>query len=137
MYILDTNVLSETRRSRKAHPSIRRWFASVDASELFLSVISIFEREMGVRRMERRDMKQAAILRVWLQDRVLDAFKGRILPVDIEVSIRCAGLHVPDPRPFRDSFIAATAMAYDMTVVTRNVADFVATGVPILNPWDF
>lgn len=137
MYLLDTNVLSETRRSRKAHPSVRRWFASIDASEVFLSVISIFEMEMGVRRMERRDKKQAAILRMWLQDRVLKAFEGRILPIDLEVSVRCADLHVPDPKPFRASFIAATAMAYNMTVVTRDVADFLPTGVALLNPWEF
>lgn len=137
MYLLDTNVLSETRRSRKAHPSVRRWTASVDAGELFLSVMSIFEFEVGIRRMERRDKKQAAILRAWLQSRVLEAFKGRILSVDTEISLRCAVLHVPDPRPFRDSFIAATALAYGMTVVTRNTSDFMPTGVALLNPWEF
>ena len=137
MYLLDTNVLSEIRKSGKAHPSFRRWTARVDAAELFLSVISIFEVETGILRLERRDKKQAAILRAWLQSRVLEGFKGRILPVDTDISIHCAALHVPDPLPFRDSFIAATALAYDMTVITRNVRDFAPLGVTVLNPWEF
>jgi hypothetical protein len=67
------------------------------------------------------------------QDR--GAFGGRILPVDAVVAIRGAGLHPPDPRSERDALIAATALTHGMTVVTRNTADFEATGVALLNPW--
>ncbi|HWE16361.1 MAG TPA: VapC toxin family PIN domain ribonuclease [Hyphomicrobiaceae bacterium] len=63
-------------------------------------------------------------------------FKGRILPVDIAVARRSAQLTVPDPRPFHDGLIAATALVHGMTVVTQNVADFAPTGVGLLNPWD-
>jgi predicted nucleic acid-binding protein len=136
MYLLDTNVLSEMRKSGKAHPQVRRWAASVDAASLFLSVISIFEMEMGIRRMERRDRAQGSVLRSWLHTKILSAFQGRILPIDAEIAVRCAALHVPDPRSYRDSFIAATALAYDMTVVTRNITDFKAMGVALLNPWE-
>jgi predicted nucleic acid-binding protein len=75
-------------------------------------------------------------LRTWLDQRVLPAFKGRILPVDLATAQRCARLHVPDPRPMRDSLIAATALVHDMTVVTRNTADFVPMKVKVLNPWE-
>jgi len=65
----------------------------------------------------------------------MSAFEGRILPVDVAVARRAAQLHVPDPQPINDAFIAATALVHGMTVATRNVADFTATGVTLLNPW--
>ena len=66
---------------------------------------------------------------------LLSFCEGRILPVDTDVAQRCARLHIPDPRPERDALIAATAMVHSLTVVTRNSADFEATGVALLNPW--
>jgi len=86
--------------------------------------------------VERRDPAQGALLRVWLNDFVLPAFEGRILPVDAAVALRSAQLHIPDPRPVNDGLIAATALVHGMTVVTRNVADFESSGVPTLNPWN-
>ena len=84
---------------------------------------------------ERRDPTQGALLRHWLQQAVVPAFAGRILAVDAAVALRSAALHVPDPKPFRDGLIAATALVHSLVVVTRNLADFEATGVPLLNPW--
>ena len=137
MFLLDTNVVSELRKIRlgKANRQVAKWADSVDATELFLSVITIQELEMGVLLVERRDPTQGAIFRAWLNDHVLPAFSGRVLPIDIAVAQRSARLHVPDPRPVRDALIAATALVHGMTVVTRNVADFEPTGVLILNPW--
>ena len=137
MFLLDTNVVSELRKIRlgKANRQVAKWADSVDATELFLSVITIQELDMGVLLVERRDPTQGAIFRAWLNDHVLPAFSGRVLPVDIAVAQRSARLHVPDPRPVRDALIAATALVHGMTVVTRNVADFEPTGVLILNPW--
>ena len=71
----------------------------------------------------------------WLEQRVLEPFQGRILPIDTGIARRCAALHVPDPRPERDALIAATALTHGLTVVTRNVADFAPMGVAVLNPW--
>ena len=71
----------------------------------------------------------------WLDHHVLPTFPNRVLPVDIAVAQRCARLHIPNPCAERDALIAATALVQGMTVVTRNVADFIATGVPIFNPW--
>lgn len=137
MFILDTNVLSEVRKVRagKADPQVARWADGVQAAELYLSVISLQELEIGVRLAERRDATQGALLRAWLDQHVLPAFDGRILAVDTAVAMRSAQLHVPNPRPFRDGLIAATALAHGMTLVTRNVADFADTGVALLNPW--
>jgi len=90
---------------------------------------------MGVLAMERRDPRQGAALRSWLNDRVLPAFERRILPIDVPVALRCAGLHEPDRRPERDALIAATALVHGMIVATRNVADFAPTGVRTVDPW--
>jgi predicted nucleic acid-binding protein len=86
--------------------------------------------------VERRDRQQGADLRRWLEQDVLDRFGNRILAVDTAIARRCAHLHAPDPRPERDALIAATALVHGMTLVTRNMADFLPTGVALLNPWD-
>ena len=137
MYLLDTNVVSELRKAKtgKIDKNIMAWAGSVSAQSLFLSAITIMELETGVLLIERRDPTQGAILRSWLDTHVLPAFTDRILPVDTSVAQCCAKLHVPDPRSDRDALIAATAFVHGMTVVTRNVDDFVATKVDILNPW--
>jgi predicted nucleic acid-binding protein len=137
-YLLDTNVLSELRKIRagKADRCVALWADSVDTADLYVSVITIQELEMGVLLAERRDQAQGAMLRAWLNGHVLPAFVGRILSVDTEVALRSAHLNVPDPRPVRDGLIAATALVHGMTVVTRNVTDFAPTAVKLLNPWN-
>ncbi|MEI6706217.1 MAG: type II toxin-antitoxin system VapC family toxin [Methylococcales bacterium] len=91
---------------------------------------------MGIGLIERRDVAQASLLRIWLNHHVLPTFNGRILAVDTAVALCCGKLHVPAPRSDRDALIAATALVHNMTVVTRNVADFKPMGVQILNPWE-
>lgn len=137
MFILDTNVVSELRKAKagKADKHVAAWAASMPPSRLFLSVMTILELETGVLLVERRDPAQGAVLRDWLDNRVLPAFADRVLAVDTAVARCCAKLHVPDRCADRDALIAATALVHGMTVVTRNVADFEPTGVPIVNPW--
>jgi predicted nucleic acid-binding protein len=138
MFILDTNVVSELRKVRlnKANPNLTAWAESVDATELFISVITIMELELGVLSIERKDADQGSTLRAWLEHQVLPEFSARTLPIDSAVAQRCARLHVPDRRGERDALIAATALVHGMTVVTRNTSDFLSTGVSLLNPWD-
>jgi len=137
-YLLDTNVVSELRKveTGAANPRVRAWARKLDAESAFLSAITILELEQGMLLMERRDRRQGAMLRDWIENRVLLDFAGRILPVDLAVARCCATLHVPNPRSYRDSLIAATALTHRMTVVTRNTGDFESTGVALLNPWD-
>ena len=137
MYLLDTHVVSELRKIRlgKADRHVAKWADSLDAADLYISVITVQELEVGVLLAERGDPSQGAVLRAWLNDHVLPAFNDRILTVDVAVAQRSARLHVPNPRPVRDGLIAATALVHGMTVVTRNVAGFEPTGVAVLNPW--
>jgi hypothetical protein len=137
MFLLDTNVISELRKAKssKANKAVIQWAQGVSASDLFLSVITILELEMGVLLVERRDPIQGSVLRSWLNTHVLPAFSDRILDIDTAVAQCCAKLHVPDPCSDRDALIAATALVHGMTVVTRNVDDFKSTGVELLNPW--
>lgn len=137
MYLLDTNVVSELRkrRSGKIDPTVEAWAGSVDQADLYLSVISVMEIELGIARLERRDTRQADVLRLWLHDKVMPAFAGRLLMVDAAIALRCARLHVPETRSERDAWIAATGLVHDLTVVTRNLSDFVGTGVPLIDPW--
>ncbi|MDN3274106.1 type II toxin-antitoxin system VapC family toxin [Frankia sp. RB7] len=136
MFLLDTNVISELRRPDKADRNVVAWANAVPAANFFMSVISILEIELGARLIERRDAAQGAILRTWIDTQVLARFEGRILAIDTAVALRCAQLHVPNPRAERDALIAATALVHGLTVVTRNLGDFEPTGVSLLNPWD-
>jgi toxin FitB len=135
MYLLDTNVLSELRRRDRTHRKVAAWADAVHPEDLFLSAITILEVEAGVLMLQRRDAPAGAVLRAWMDDRVLPAFEGRILAVDTAVAQRCAALHVPDPRAERDALIAATALVHRLKLVTRNVADFQHMGVDMVNPW--
>jgi predicted nucleic acid-binding protein len=137
MFLLDTNVVSELRKARagRADKNVAAWAAGASAASMFVSVITIQELEIGVLLAERRDPPQGAVLRRWLEEQVLPAFGERIIPVDTAVARRSAALHVPDPRPVRDSLIAATALVHGLAVVTRNVTDFEPTGAEVVNPW--
>lgn len=137
MFLLDTNVVSELRKvgDGRADPGVMAWLDRTDAAICHVSALTLMELEIGILRIARRDAAQGSRLRLWMDSRVLPEFAGRTLPVDTAVALRCARLHVPDPRAERDALIAATALVHGLTVVTRNTADFTATGVPLLNPW--
>ncbi|WP_061149045.1 type II toxin-antitoxin system VapC family toxin [Caballeronia arvi] len=138
MFLLDTNVISELRKAGdgRADANVIAWLSSEDATDFYVSAVTLFELELGILRMERRDAEQGARLRTWMRTRVLPEFAERTLPLDSTVAMRCARLHVPDPRPERDAYIAATAIVHGMTVVTRNVADYAPCGLRVINPWD-
>lgn len=137
MFLLDTNVISELRKAGggKADTNVVSWLSAQDAATFYISAVTLMELDLGILLMERRDPTQGARLRAWIDDYVIPEFTERTVPVDMSVAFRCSRLHVPDPRPERDAFIAASALVHGMTVVTRNVADFKPMGVAIINPW--
>jgi predicted nucleic acid-binding protein len=136
MFLLDTNVISELRRPERANRNVAAWAGSIPFASFFLSAISILEIEIGAHRLARTDPAQGAVIRAWIDGRVLARFEGRVLPVDIAIAQRCARLHVPDPQSERDALIAATALVHGLTMVTRNTAHFASAGVALLNPWE-
>ncbi len=138
MYLLDTNVVSELRKAKtgSAEPRLVAWAVTVPAHDLYLSVITILELEIGILRVERKDKRQGKMLRHWMDNHVTPGFANRVLPIDESVARSCARLHVPDPRSERDALIAATALIHGLIVVTRNTSDFEATGVSMINPWE-
>jgi len=135
MYLLDTNVISELRKSGtgKISPNVKAWAESVDAEDLFISVITLSEIEIGVLSMERKDASQGAVLREWLDHYVKAQFRGRVLDVTAQVATQYAKMNVPDKVPVMDGLIAATAIANNMAVVTRNTSDF--PWIATINPW--
>ena len=136
-YILDTNVVSEVRKagSGRADANVIAWLTDQERSRLYISTITLMELQLGILQIGRRDIDQGLRLATWLKEVVLTEFANRILPVDAEAAIRCAHLHVPDPRLERDALIAATALTGGMTLVTRNVADFRGIELAVINPW--
>lgn len=136
-FLVDTNVVSELRKIAigRADKAVATWAGRTAKADLFLSVVTVLELELGILRIERRDVLQGKVTRRWLEAEILPSFAGRIIEIDEAIARRCARLHVPDPREERDALIAATALVHELTVVTRNVADFAPMGVPFLDPW--
>jgi toxin FitB len=133
-YLLDTNVLSEVRRSR-GDARVKRWISSVPTEDLYLSVLTLGEVRRGIGLLSRRDPAQADVYEAWLVT-VLRDYADRVLPVDAEVAEEWGHMNVPDPVPVVDGLMAATAKVRNMTFVTRNTADVARTGVRLLNPFD-
>jgi toxin FitB len=133
-YLVDTNVISELRKGKRADAAVRAWFAAVEDEDVFLSVLTVGELRRGVERIRRRDPDGAGRLDRWLA-RVVETHRDRMVPVDRLVAEEWGRMNVPDPVPVVDGLLAATAIAAGMTLVTRNVADVERTGVDFLDPF--
>lgn len=133
-YLLDTNIVSEIRKPQ-ADLNVQAWFASTRADELYLSVLTVGEIRRGIERLRRRDSAQAGIFEAWLATLRRD-FAQRVLPVTAEVADEWGRLGVPDPIPTVDGLLAATARVADLTLVTRNTADLIHSGVRLLDPFN-
>lgn len=134
-FLVDTNVLSELRKGRRANRGVRAWFAAVDDADLFTSVLVIGELRRGIASIRRRDAAGAAALEQWLS-RLTESFADRILPIDVAVADRWGALNVPAPLPTVDGLLAATALVHGLTVVTRNTRDVRRTGIALIDPFE-
>lgn len=134
-YLLDTNVLSETRKRQPA-TGVTNWIAGVPPERLHVSVLTLGEIEQGISRVHGRgDHEQAVALEGWLRDVAL-GFAERILPVTLPIASAWGRQQHGQPLPVIDGLIAATAKVNGLTVVTRNVKDFERAGVQVLNPFE-
>ncbi len=133
-YLVDTNVLSETRK-RQSSAGVAGWIAATPPGRLHLSVLTLGEIEQGIARVRGRgDWRQASALERWLRE-VETGFEDRILPVTLPIAAAWGNQWHAQPLPVIDALIAATARVHGLTVVTRNVKDFELAGVPVLNPF--
>jgi toxin FitB len=137
MYLLDTNVISELRKTAKQRgdANVQKWVAQTPPEHFYTSALCLLELERGALLLARRDAAQGKQIKHWIAHQVRPAFAGRILAVDDEVVQRCAPMHVPHPKSEIDALIAATALCHGLAVVTRNSQDFENLGVVVLNPW--
>lgn len=136
MLLLDTNVISEVRKSA-CDPKVRAWMAAQSTGSMYISAVSVLEIQRGISLLALRgDERQAAILNRWLEEMVLPAFDGRILPVDDLIARRAAQLPWADARDYRDPLIAATGLVHGAAIVTRNVKHFAAAGAKLIDPWE-
>jgi predicted nucleic acid-binding protein len=133
-FLIDTNILSEVQKGDRADSGVRAWYDSVDARDLYLSVLVIGEIRQGIDRLHRRDPVQAERLAQRL-DAIKTDFSERILPVCAAVAERWGRNNVPDALPAIDGLLAATAQVHGLTLVTRNVKDVERSGVSLLNPF--
>lgn len=132
-YLLDTNVISEIRRPRP-DLGVMAWFDGLGDADLFVSVLTLGEIQLGVARLRKRDPKQAEVLDGWLTQ-LRRSFADRVLSVTDEVAARWALLNEPRPLPVVDGLLAATAVVNDAVLVTRNTADLRGVDVRLLNPF--
>ena len=132
-YLLDTNIVSETRRQR-AHRGVLAFLQAQDSSALFVSVLTLGELRKGVAAKRRRDPATADLLAAWV-DGMESTFSDRVLAIDGRIARLWGELSASGAVPVIDTLIAATALVHGLTLVTRNIDDVRTTGVAVLDPW--
>lgn len=133
-FLIDTNVISEVRKGPRCDSSVAAWYAGVDDTQLYLSVIMLGEIGRGAERLRPRDAARAGEIDQWL-DAVNVAFAGRILPIDAAVAGEWGRMSAARSIPVIDCLLAATAKIHTLTLVTRNVRDVAGLGARLLNPF--
>ncbi len=137
MYLVDTNIISEARKKSRANKGVRAFFkqAMEDETRLFISVVTVGELRRGVESIRYRgDSRQASQLETWLEA-LLANYQDHVLDINQDIAQIWGRLRGPHPENALDKQIAATALSYELTVVTRNYRDFAKTGVRVLNPF--
>jgi predicted nucleic acid-binding protein len=132
-YVLDTNLISETRK-RRADAGVMAFLAAADGAGLFLSALTLGELRKGVEAKRCNDAATAPRLEAWIGD-IETTFADRVLPVDVAAARLWGELSARRSLPVIDTLIAATAITRGLTLVTRNTRHVAATGVLLLDPW--
>ena len=131
-YLIDTNILSELRKDKRANAGVRDWYAQTNGNSLYVSVLTLGEIRQGIESLRRRDVIAAESLQSWLKKLEI----GHVLAITTEIADCWGRINVPDRLPVIDGYLAATALVHDLTLVTRNVKDVERSGVKLLNPFN-
>jgi toxin FitB len=134
-YLIDTNVISELRKGKRANSAVASWFVSLADDEVFLSALTLGEIRRGIESIRRRDSAAASVLESWL-GRIAEAHRDRIVAVDRAIAEEWGRMNAP-ALPVVDGLLAATAKVAGLTLATRNTDDIARSGVSFLNPFDF
>lgn len=134
-YLIDTNVISELRKGKRANSAVVSWFEGLADEEVFLSALTLGEIRRGIESIRRRDSTAATVLESWL-GRIAEAHRDRIVPVDRAIAEEWGRMNAPDPLPVIDGLLAATAKVAGLTLATRNTDDIARSGVSFFNPFD-
>jgi len=132
-YLLDTNVLSETRK-RQANQRVISFLSAAEPLALYISVLTLGELRKGAALLERRDPDSAKKIASWV-DGLEFSFADRILGIDTATARRWGELSAQRPRPVVDTLLAATALVHDLTFVTRNTSDLEGIKLKLFDPW--
>lgn len=137
-FLLDTNVLSEFNRRGEPNPLVKQWLEAADPGSLYVSVLTLAEIRFGVELLP--PGKRRAQLQEWLEDELPEWFDGRVLFVDDSIAQRWGVLRAQAqikgrPLSVIDGLLAATAQQHSLTIVSRNVSDFIGAGLVVISPW--
>lgn len=133
--MIDTNVISEIRKGGDANPQVLRWWKSTRENELFLSILVLGEIRRGIEKIRPIHRNKAEMLENWLK-LLTSTFSGKLLPIDLGTANVWGSIGIDRTLPLIDSLLAATAVANNLTLVTRNTADMEHLGVHLLNPFE-
>lgn len=135
--LLDTVTLSELRKKSKAAPAVIAWQTAMGGAQAYLSVVTMNEIRYGLLRVKERDPAFGQRLQIWYQEILAAPLLYGIVPVDLTIAEIAAEFRAAHGTPYQDSLIAATAKLHGLTLATRNTEDFEATGIQIINPWNY
>jgi predicted nucleic acid-binding protein len=134
-YLIDTNIISEVRKGGNCDPNVAAWYASVDDTAIYISVLVLGEIRRGIERARPRDRLRTRALETWLAT-VRESFADRILPIDGPVADEWGRMGARRSVPSIDALLAATAKVHRMTLATRNLADVANLGADVVNPFE-
>jgi predicted nucleic acid-binding protein len=134
MFLLDTDVVTELRRGATADAAVTAWASALAVEQLYLSAVALLDLEHAAARYAPREKAHAARLQRWIDEQVLPAFAGRIVPLDSAIVIRRRAVSVTDPR---DALVAATALQHGMTLATHRTGAFKSAKLKLIDPWRY
>ena len=133
-YLLDTNIISELRK-KVPNNGVQEWIKQVQVNQIYISCLTVGEIKTGILKLAKKDKAQARLIDKWLEE-LMHEYKEQILGIDLETSEEWAKLMSSDSNHIIDNLIAAQAIQNNMTVVTRNIKDYQAGSLKLLNPFD-